>query len=143
MPNINISVIDKTNLPGKMQEILSGAKKGVKIATESGAEWIVNDVFLGQEFVGDELYPDVTSETKQRKAEKGNTLVGVDTSDLVHTFDTEYEHNGLTGIITGGGGNAGAYSGRFFERWQVDALFMRERGEKSRELIRGEIKKSL
>lgn len=143
MSQINISVLDKTNLPGKMREIIEGGKRGVKTATESGVEWIVNDVFLGQEFVGDELFPDVKPETKQRKAEKGKTLVGVDTSNLIHTFDTEYEHNGLTGIITGGGGNVEAYSGRFFERWQVAPLFMRERGEKSRELIRSEIKKGI
>lgn len=143
MPNINISVIDKTNLPGKMREILSGAKKGVKIATESGAEWIVNDVFLGQEFVGDELFPDVTPETKLQKAKAGKTLVGKNTGNLIAEFDTDYLHDGLSGIITGGGGKAEAYSGRFFERWQVAPLFMREMGEKSRELIRSEIKKGI
>lgn len=139
MPNINITVIDKTNLPGKMQEILSGAKKGVKIATESGVEWIKEEVMEGQHYVGSEFYPDVKPATKQYKAEKGKEKVGIDTGNLKSSFDTSYEHGGLSGIITGGGPGYGS----FLERWQIDALFLKERGKKTRELIRGEIKKSL
>ena len=139
MPQVNITVSDKTNLPGKMQEILSGAKKGVKIATETGAEWIKEEVMEGQRYVGSEFYPDVKPATKQYKAEKGKEKVGIDTGNLKSSFDTEYEHDGLSGIITGGGPGYGS----FLERWQIDALFLKERGEKSRELIRGEIKKSL
>lgn len=139
MPNINISVIDKTNLPSKMQEILSGAKKGVKIATESGAEWIKEEVMEGQHYVGSEFYPDVKPVTKQYKAKKGKEKVGIDTGNLKSSFDTEYEHGGLSGIITGGGPGYG----KFLERWQIDALFLKERGKVTRELIRGEIKKRI
>ena len=139
MPQVNITVIDKTNIPAKMQGILAHAKRGVKIATESGVEFIKSDVFEGQEFVGSEFYPDVKPATKRYKAEKGKEKVGIDTGNLKSSFDSEYERDGLSGVITGGGPGYGG----FLERWQIDALFLKERGEKTRELIRGEIKKGI
>ena len=139
MPQANITVLDQTNIPGKIQEILSSGKRGVELATESGVEWIKEDVMEGQDFVGDEFYPDVKPETKQRKAEAGKEKVGIDTGNLKSSFDSEYERDGLTGIITGGGPG---YE-EFLARWQIDELFLRERGEKSREIIRAEIKKGL
>lgn len=139
MPQVNITVLDKTNLPGKMRDIIEGAKIGVRKATESGVEFIKSDIFEAQKFVGDEFYPDVTPATKRYKAEKGKEKIGIDTGNLKSSFDSSYEHGGLSGIITGGGPGYG----KFLERWQIDALFLKERGEKSREFIRGEIKKSL
>lgn len=130
---------DHTNIPAKMQDIIEGGKKGVRKATESGVEWIKGDVMEGQRYVGSEFYPDIKSATKQYKAEKGKEKVGIDTGNLKSSFDSSYEHGGLSGIITGGGPGYG----KFLERWQIDALFLKERGEKSRELIRAEIKKSL
>ena len=139
MPQANIIVLDRTDIPGGVQRILSGARRGVKLATESGVEWIKEDVMEGQGFVGDEFYPDVKPTTKQRKAEAGKEKVGIDTGNLKASMDTEYDHDGLEGIITGGGPG---YE-EFLERWQIDMLFLKERGDKSRELIRGEIKKDL
>ena len=139
MPQANIIVLDRTDIPGGVQKILSGARRGVKLATESGVEWIKEDVMEGQEFVGSEFYPDVKPTTKQYKAEKGREKVGILTGNLKDSFDTEYDHDGLEGIITGGGPR---YE-EFLERWQIDQLFLKERGDKSRELIRGEIKKDL
>ena len=139
MPQLNITVIDKTNLPGKMQEILSGAKRGVKLATESGVEFIKEEVFEGQRFLGTEYFPHVKPETKQRKAEAGKEKVGIDTGNLKSSFDTEYKHGGLSGIITGGGPEYG----KFLERWQIDALFLKERGEVTRRIIKDEMGKRL
>lgn len=139
MPQVNITVLDKTNLPGKMQDIITCAKRGVKIATESGVEFIKEEVMEGQRYVGSEFYPDVKPETKQRKAEAGKEKVGIDTENLKSSFDSRFEHGGLAGIITGGGPEYGEFSAR----WQIDELFRKERGEKSRELIRGEIKKGI
>jgi len=139
MPEANIIVLDETDIPGGVQRILSGARRGVKLATESGVEWIKEDVMEGQEFVGDEFYPDVKPTTKQQKAEKGREKVGILTGNLKASFDTEYDHDGLEGIITGGGPG---YE-EFLLRWQIDMLFLRERGNKSRELIRGEINKEV
>lgn len=130
---------DHTNIPAKMQDIIEGGKKGVRKATESGAEFIKEEVFEGQRFLGTEYFPHVKESTKRIKAIKGKEKVGIDTGNLKSSFGTEYEHGGLSGIITGGGPGYG----KFLERWQIDALFLKERGEKSRELIRGEIKKSL
>ena len=139
MPQVNITVIDKTNLPGKMQEILSGAKKGVKIATESGVEFIKEEVFEGQRFLGTEYFPHVKESTKRIKAIKGKEKVGIDTGNLKSSFDSSYEHGGLSGIITGGG--PGYES--FLERWQIDALFLKERGGATRRIIKSEIEKVL
>ena len=139
MVNVNITVQDKTNIAAKMRDIIEGAKIGVRKATESGVEFIKSDIFENQEFVGTEFYPNVKETTKRMKAIKGKELVGVDTGNLKTSFDSSYENSGLSGIITGGGPGYG----KFLERWQIDALFLKERGEKSRELIRGEIKKSL
>ena len=139
MPQANIIVLDQTDIPGGVQRILSGAKRGVTLATESGVEWIKEDVMEGQGYVGDEFYPDVKPETKQYKAEKGKEKVGIDTGNLKTSIDSEYERNGLTGIITGGGPEYG----EFLARWQIDELFLRERGEKTREIIRGEVKKEV
>ena len=139
MPRANIIVLDQTDIPGGVQRILSGARRGVKLATESGVEWIKEDVMEAQGYVGDEFYPDVKPVTKQRKAEAGREKVGILTGNLKASMDTEYDHDGLEGIITGGGPG---YE-EFLERWQIDQLFLKERGNKSRELIRGEIKKDL
>ena len=139
MPQANIIVLDRTDIPGGVQRILSGARRGVKLATESGVEWIKEDVMEGQGYVGDEFYPDVKPTTKRYKAEKGREKVGILTGNLKASLDTEYDHDGLEGIITGGGPG---YE-EFLERWQIDMLFLKERGNKSRELIRGEIKKDL
>jgi len=139
MPQVNIIVLDKTNLPGKMQDILTGAKRGVKFATESGVEFIKEEVMEGQRYVGSEFYPDVKPETKQYKAEKGKEKVGIDTGNLKSSFDSRFEHGGLSGIITGGGPGYGT----FLARWQIDELFLKERGEKTREIIKGEIRKTI
>lgn len=139
MPQINIRVEDHTNIPPKTRDIIEGAKIGVRKATESGVEFIKSDIFEAQKFVGSEFYPDVTPATKRYKAEKGKEKIGIDTGNLKSSFDSSYEHGGFSGIITGGGPN---YAG-FLERWQIDALFLKERGEKSRELIWGEVKKKL
>ena len=130
MPQVSIRVEDCTNMPSKMQDILAGAKRGVTAATESGVEWIKEEVMEGLSYVVDEFYPDVKPETKQYKAEKGEGKVGIYTGNLKASFDSSYERGGLTGIITGGGGKAEAYSGYFFKRWQIDALFLKERGER-------------
>ena len=139
MPQANIIVLDQTDIPGGVQRILSGARRGVKLATESGVEWIKEDVMEAQGYVGDEFYPDVTPVTKQRKAEAGREKVGILTGNLKASMDTEYDHDGLEGIITGGGPG---YE-EFLARWQIDMLFLKERGDKSRALIREEIKKDL
>ena len=139
MINVNIVVLDKTNISGKMREIIEGSKRGVKFATEEGIEWIKEEVMEGQRYVGSEFYPDVKPTTKQYKAEKGKEKVGIDTGNLKSSFDTEYQHGGLSGIITGGGPN---YAG-FLERWQIDALFLKERGEVVRQVIKDEIEKTL
>jgi len=139
MPQTTIRVEDCTNIPGKMRDIIEGAKKGVREATESGIEFIKSDIFENQKFVGSEYYPDVKETTKRIKAIKGKELVGVDTGNLKSSFDSEYEHGGLTGIITGGGPGYG----KFLERWQIDALFLKERGEETRRIIKREIKKNI
>jgi len=139
MAQANIIVLDKTDIPGGVQRILSGARRGVKFATESGVEWIKEDVMEGQGYVGDEFYPDVKPTTKQYKAEKGREKVGILTGNLKASIDSSIERDGLEGTITGGGLN---YE-EFLERWQIDMLFLRERGNKSREMIRGEIEKEL
>lgn len=139
MARANIIVLDETDIPGGVQRILSGAKRGVQLATESGVEWIKEEVMEGQRYVGSEFYPDVKPITKQYKAEKGKEKVGIDTGNLKSSFDTEYQHGGLSGIITGGGHGYG----RFLSRWQIDKLFLEQRGEKTRDIIKDEIKKSL
>ena len=139
MPQINISVLDKTNISGKMQDILANAKRGVKMATESGVEWIKEEVMEGQRYLGSEFYPNVKPETKQYKAERGKEKVGIDTGNLKSSFDTEYLHDGLSGIITGGGPGYGS----FLARWQIDELFLKERGEVVRQVIKDEIEKTL
>ncbi len=139
MPQVNIIVLDETDIPGGVQRILAGARRGVKLATEEGVEFIKSDIFEGQKFVGDDLYPDVKESTKRIKAIKGKELVGVDTGNLKASFDTSYENKGLSGIITGGGPEYG----EFLNRWQIDQLFLKERGNKSRELIREEINKEV
>ena len=139
MPQINIRVEDHTNMPGKMRDIIEGAKRGVKIATETGVEWIKEEVMEGQRYVGSDFYPDVKPATKQYKAEKGTEKVGIDTGNLKSSFDSRYEHGGLAGIITGGGPGYGS----FLERWQIDALFLKERGAVTRRIIKDEIGKSL
>ena len=139
MPQVNITVIDNTDMPAKIRDILAGAKRGVKLATESGVEFIKEEVFEGQRYVGSEFYPDVKPETKQYKAEKGKEKVGIDTGNLKTSWDSRYEHDGLAGIITGGGPG---YA-EFLSRWQIDELFKKERGEKTREIIRNEIRKTI
>ncbi len=137
MPQINIKIVDKTNMPGQMKGIIVSAKRGVKLATESGVEWIKEEVFEGQRYVGHDYYPDVKPATKQYKAEKGKEKVGIDTGNLKSSFDSRYERDGLVGIITGGG--PGYES--FLARWQIDELFRAQRGEKTRQIIKGAIKK--
>ena len=139
MPQVKITVIDNTDMPAKIRDILAGAKRGVKLATESGVEFIKEEIFEGQRYVGSEFYPDIKPATKQYKAEKGKEKVGIDTGNLKTSFDSEYQHDGLAGIITGGG--PGYES--FLSRWQIDELFKKERGEKTREIIRGEIRKRI
>jgi len=137
MPQVTITVLDKTDMPAKMRGIIAGAKRGVELATESGVEWIKEDVMEGQRYVGSEFYPDVKPATKQYKAEKGKEKVGIDTGNLKTSFDSRYERGGLSGIITGGGPG---YE-NFLARWQIDELFKEQRGEKTRQIIKGAIKK--
>lgn len=136
MPTIKVTVIDKTNLSGKVREIIEGSKKGVKLATEEGTEWIRSSVFMG-EHVGHQYYPDVKPSTKRIKAKKGKEIVGVDTGNLRNSFNSDVK--GLVGTIRGGGKG---YAG-FLSRWQVDSLFMEKRGKRTKEIIEREIKKKI
>lgn len=136
MPQINIRVIDRTNLPQKLKSIIGAAEHGVKLATEEGVEFIRSEIFTGK-YTGHQYYPDVKPSTKRIKAKKGREIVGVDTGNLRDSFNSDVK--GLAGTIRGGGGG---YSG-FLSRWQIDSLFMEVRAKRTREIIEGEIKKKI
>ena len=136
MVTTTIKIIDRTNLLAKHKGIIAAAERGVKLATEGGAEWIRSSVFMG-EYVGHQYYPDVKPSTKRIKAKRGKEIVGVDTGNLRNSFNSDVK--GLKGIIRGGGKG---YA-KFLSRWQIDSLFMEKRGKRTREIIEGEIKKKI
>ena len=147
MPQTTITCIDKTNLT-KMSKALERAMVvGVTKATDTGAEWIKQDVFNGQEFVGSTLYPNVKKTTRKQKAKKGMEKVGIMTGNLRDSFDTHYSSDGLTGTIRGGGGvtvnGKKVNYGKFLAKWQIDKLFQKHRATKSREIMEKELKKVL
>ena len=135
MVSITINVIDRTNLLQKHKSIVAAAKRGVKLATESGVEWIKGDVFSGQSYVGHSYYPDVKPATKAYKAKVGKENVGIMTGNLVSSFGSSV--SGLRGTIKGAG-----YA-EFSSRWLIGSLFMEKRAKRTREIIEGEIKKKI
>jgi hypothetical protein len=147
MPQTSITVLDKTNLPKITKDVERSMKLGVLKATDSGAEWIKQDVFNGQEFVGSKLYPNVKSTTRQTKAKNGQEKVGIITGELRDSFDTHYSSDKLTGTIRGGGGvtkkGKKVNYGKFLAKWLIGALFKKHRAKKSREIMAKEIKKAL
>ena len=137
MAQINVKVIDRTNLPAKLKTIIDAAERGVKLATEEGVEWIKQDVVEGQQYVGDANYPDVKPSTKAIKAKAGKEKVGRWAGNWVASFNSVVK--GLVGTIRGGG----AKYGNFQLRWRVGDLFMDKRAKRTQEIIEGEIKKKI
>lgn len=135
MVRISVSVLDNTKLDKKMKDIIKGAKRGVRLATEAGVQWIHQDVFSGQGYVGSANYPDVTPVTKMIKAKAGKQLVGIWTGATMSSFRSAV--SGLSGKITGS-----VYE-YFGSKWHIDALFMEHRKEKTEKIIEAEIKKKL
>lgn len=135
MVSISVVVLDNTQLSKKMKKILSGAKKGVRLATEDGVQWIHQDVFAGQAYVGDGNYPDVTPVTRMIKARAGKQLVGIWTGGTKSSFRSIV--SGFTGRI------AGSVYEYFGSKWHIDALFMDHRKKKTEEIIKGEVEKAI
>jgi len=120
-------------------DIVAAEKRGVKLAAIEGSEWIKETVLEGQKYVGHILYPDVTSRTKELKAQRGKEKVGIDTGNLKNSFDAETREGGLVGVITGGGPG---YDG-FLNRWRIDELFVAEHSNESQEIIKREVRRVL
>ena len=137
MVAVSIKVIDRTNLVAKHKSIIAGAERGVKLAVEESVQWIKIDVVQGQEYVGDENYPNVKDATRLWKAKKGRELVGRFTGNWVASFNSSVK--GLIGTIRGGGKK---YA-KFQLRWRIGDLFMEKRAKRTREIIEGEIKKKI
>lgn len=135
MVSVTISVIDSTNLNRKMKDIIKSARKGVRLATEDGVQWIHQEVFEGQAHVGEANYPDVTPVTKLIKAKAGKQLVGIWTGGTKSSFKSAV--SGLTGRI------AGTVYEYFGSKWHVDALFFEHRKKKTEDIIKGEVDKAL
>lgn len=134
MVSITISVIDRTNINKKMKDVLSAAKRGVRLATEDGVQWIHQEVFEGQAHVGEANYPDVTPVTKMIKAKAGKQLVGIWTGGTKSSFRSAV--TGLTGRI------AGTLYEYFGSKWHIDALFMEHHKKKTAEIIEKEVDKA-
>lgn len=134
MVSVTIAVIDNTHLNKKMKDILSSAKKGVRLATEDGVQWVHQAVFLGQNYVGDANYPHVTPVTRMIKARAGKHLVGIWTGGTLSSFRSAVM--GLTGRI------AGTVYEYFGSKWHIDALFMEHRKKKTAEIIEKEVDKA-
>lgn len=132
--SVSIGVIDKINLNKKKKDILNGAERGIRLATEAGVLWIHQSVFEGQEHVGEANYPDVSPVTKMIKARAGKQLVGIWTGGTKSSFRSAV--SGLTGRI------AGTLYEYFGSRWHIDALFMEHRKKKTAEIIAAEVKKA-
>jgi len=140
MPSVNLTIRDLTRIKkGLVREIVAAEKRGVKLAAIEGSEWIKEAVFEGQKYVGHTLYPDVTSRTKELKAQRGKEKVGIDTGNLKNSFDAETREGGLVGVITGGGPG---YD-RFLNRWRIDELFIAEHSNESQEIIKREVRRVL
>lgn len=141
MPDIHITVKDLTRIRTEQltKKIVAAEKHGVLLAANEGAEWIKEEVFEGQRYVGHTFYPDVTAKTKELKRKKGEERVGIDTGNLKTSFDAETKEGGLVGVITGGGQRYGT----FLNRWRIGELFIAEHGEAAQEIIKREIRKVL
>ena len=135
MVTVTITVSDRTRLNAKMKKIVIAAKRGVKLATEDGVQWIHQDVFHGQAHVGDANYPDVTPVTKQIKARAGKQLVGIWTGATVSSFRSAV--SGLSGRI------AGTLYEYFGSKWHVDALFMEHRKKETEKIIKNEVDEAI
>lgn len=133
-----ISVSINVNLDADIATFLEKVKSAVKAATEDSAQWIKEDIFDDQKYVGDTLYPDVSEKTKKYKAKRGMEKVGIMTGNLRASFNTEYAPDGLTGTICGGGSTPDGKSdySKFLSHWQVAELWKREHSDKAREIIR-------
>ena len=134
MVSVSIAVIDNTNLNKKRNKILSAAKKGVRLATEDGVQWIHQEVFEGQAHVGEANYPDVSPVTKMIKARAGKQLVGIWTGGTKTSFRSAV--SGFIGRITG------TLYEYFGSKWHIDALFMEHRKKKTAEIIKSEVEKA-
>jgi len=143
MPQTSIIALDKTNFHQLTKKIEQALKTGVAKAGDSGVEWIKEDVFNGQQFVGTNYFPDVKLATKKTKAKLGMEDVLVRTGNLRDSFDTHYSSDGLTCTIRGGGGNMNADYSRVLTRWLIDELFYKHRSKKSQEIIEKELKRVL
>lgn len=147
MPQTTIIVVDKTKLTKITKGLERAMKLGVVKATDSGAEWIKQDVFNGQEFLGGKYFPNVKPATRKTKARKGQERVGIMTGNLRDSFDTHYSSDKLTGTIRGGGGvtvnGKKVNYGKFLTRWQIDKLFYKHRAKESKKIVEKEIRKVL
>ena len=118
-----------------MKDVLSAAKRGVRLATEDGVQWIHQDVFGGQAHVGDANYPDVTPVTRMIKARAGKQLVGIWTGGTMSSFRSAVM--GFTGRITG------TLYEYFGSKWHIDALFMEHHKKKTADIIEKEVDKAI
>jgi hypothetical protein len=136
---LSISIRDHTNLPLIHKKIIKAAEKGVGAATQEAVEWIKEDVIRGEGYVGHQYYPDVTDATKRSKAKRGKTIVLVDTTNFLSSWNGEA--NGLEGKITGGGGKD--YHAKLLKIWQIDKLFFEVHAKESEKIIKASIDKAV
>jgi hypothetical protein len=144
MPQTYISVFDNTNLKAMSKKMQEALKTGITKATDSGVEWIKEEIFNSQKFVGSKYYPNVKPATKKQKAKKGCEKVGIQVGKYRDSFDAHYNADGTIGTIRGGGGkiNGSDYS-KFQARWRVDKLFEEHRMKKTQEIVMREIENAL
>lgn len=136
---LSVSVFDRTNLSGISKQIKKAAEDGVEAAVQDTVEWIVGDVFEGQEYVGHQYFPDNSAATKRIKSKRGQTKVLIDTTDYKSSWDGKAK--GLKGTITGGGQD---YAADLYARgWQIDKLWESAHKKVSEKIITKAIEKAV
>jgi hypothetical protein len=138
MNELSIRITKRIDLDGIHADIMDGAEEGVDAAVQEGVSFIKNDVILGEEFKGHELYPEVKPATRTQKRRKGNTKVLIDTGNLKDSWCGEV--NGTEGII---GSGYGEYFDRIYDKWRIDELFVEVHGKETADIMARAVQKKL
>lgn len=135
----SITIVKEINIEGIQADILRGAAAGVEAAVQDGVSFIKNDILLGQEYIGNNFFPDVKPATKKQKAKQGKLHVLISTGAYKDSWIGESK--GIEGKITGGGDLG--YASKLHKKWHIDKLFNTVHRETTLKIIRDAIKKRL
>lgn len=134
----SVRIFKKFDLEGIHNDIMGDVKDGIEAACAETTSWIKQDVLLGQKYVGNADFPDVSAATQALKRKKGQRHVLISTGHLKDSWN--FEVRGLEGKVVSG---HEGYFEKIYSKWKIDQLWQKHHADESREIIKKAVSRNL